>query len=125
MEEQAKFEQWAIVELMGHTTIAGYVTEQSIAGAALLRIDVPAVGNQAGFTKFVSAGAIFSISPTTQEIAERAAQRLSARPVDLYLVAPPALAHGAPVKIQIMDTLGDMARDGEEGYPEDGLLDSF
>lgn len=44
MSEQApeRFEQWAILELMGHRRLAGMVTEQTIAGAAFLRIDVPA-----------------------------------------------------------------------------------
>lgn len=112
MEEQAKFEGYAIVELMGHNTIAGYVTEQSIAGVAMLRVDVPNVGDQETFTKFVSGGAIYGITPTTQEIAERAAQRLRAQPVHLYLVSPQRPA--------LVDSLaGD-----EEDYLEDDSLES-
>ena len=41
-ESEQKFEGFAIVELMGRNVIAGYVSEQVIAGAALLRVDVPA-----------------------------------------------------------------------------------
>jgi hypothetical protein len=40
MEEDI-FKTWAIVEVMGHQTFAGFVQEQVIAGTAMLRIDVP------------------------------------------------------------------------------------
>jgi len=36
-----KFEQWALVELMGHQRIAGLVSETTIAGQAIPRVDVP------------------------------------------------------------------------------------
>ena len=77
-EDSSKYEGWAIVELMGHNIIAGYVSEQSIAGAAMLRVDVPQNGNQETFTKFLSGGALYGITPTTEEIATRAAERLRA-----------------------------------------------
>jgi len=32
---------WAVVEVMGHVTIAGYVTETTIAGAGVLAVAVP------------------------------------------------------------------------------------
>jgi len=35
--------KWAIVELFGHARIAGAVSEQAFGGAALVRVDVPAV----------------------------------------------------------------------------------
>lgn len=35
------FEGWAILELMGHRRLAGYVREVELAGAGLLRLDVP------------------------------------------------------------------------------------
>ena len=34
---------WAIVEIFGHTRIAGRISEQSFGGAALVRVDVPPV----------------------------------------------------------------------------------
>lgn len=81
MEEQQKtFEGWAVVELMGRNMIAGYVSEQVIAGAAMLRVDVPATASLPPFTKFVGGSAIYGITPTTQEIAERQARALEVRP---------------------------------------------
>lgn len=41
MDKQESFEGFAIVELMGRHVVAGYVTEQVIAGVAMLRVDVP------------------------------------------------------------------------------------
>ncbi len=34
-------EFWAILELMGHRRLGGYLSEQTVAGASFLRIDVP------------------------------------------------------------------------------------
>lgn len=91
MEEQQKFEQWAVIEIMGHNTIAGFVSEQAIAGVAMLRVDVPAVGDQAAFTKFYGGSAIYAITPTTEEIARKAAERLETRPVDPWKLPDSAL----------------------------------
>lgn len=92
MEQQTaeKFEGWCIVELMGHNTIAGYVTEQVIGGAALLRVDVPAISEEQGkFTKFYNPSAVYGITPTTLENVAVAASRIRARPIDLWIVPNP------------------------------------
>lgn len=39
--DDSLFEGWAIVELMGHRRLAGWVSEVEIAGAPMLRLDVP------------------------------------------------------------------------------------
>lgn len=44
------FEGWAILELMGHRRLGGYLTEQEIAGAAFIRIDIPEHPWRAGCT---------------------------------------------------------------------------
>src|SRR5262245_4954119 len=36
-----RFEGWAVLELMGHRRLGGYLREVSIAGAGMLRIDIP------------------------------------------------------------------------------------
>jgi hypothetical protein len=41
MNTEEKFEGWAILELMGHRRLGGYVRETQIAGAGMLRIDIP------------------------------------------------------------------------------------
>lgn len=40
---QEKQQFWALVELMGHTRIAGLVTEVEFGGAKMIRVDVPEV----------------------------------------------------------------------------------
>jgi len=83
---QTTIQGWAIVELMGHNVIAGQVAEQTIAGAAFLRVDVPGLEGQPGFTKLFGGAAIYAITPTTEEMARQAAGRLATRPVSLWVV---------------------------------------
>ena len=90
-QKECRFEGYAIVELMGRSVIAGYVSEQVIAGAAMLRVDVPAVGDQPAYSKFVGGGAIYGITPTTQDIAQRAAERLRVRPVSEWTLPDSSL----------------------------------
>ena len=85
--DEEKFEFWAIVELFGHSTIAGYVAQ----AGELIRIDVPAVSDQEAFTKFFGLKAIYAITPTTEEIAKKAAEKLAVRPVSLWVVPQRAL----------------------------------
>jgi len=86
-EENTSFQQsWVILELFGHNMIAGYATEQSIGGAAFVRVDVPEVRGQPGFTKFFSGSAVYAITPTSEEVARKAAANLTVRPVSLWVV---------------------------------------
>lgn len=80
------FRNWAVVEIFGHERIAGEVSEQSIAGTNMLRVDVPAVGAQPAFTRFYGHGAIYSIQPVSEDIARRAAGAMQVRPVNVYLL---------------------------------------
>ncbi len=77
---------WAIVELMGHNRIAGKVSEQTIAGQAFLRVDVPKSERQPAYSKFFSGSAIYAITPSNEETVTLAAQRLDVRPVDPWVV---------------------------------------
>lgn len=85
------FEQWAILELMGHVKLAGRVTEEEHFGAKLGRIDIP---NGEGFTtQYFSGGSIYRLTPTTEEIARGVAQRNQPEPVHRWeLPAPKAYA---------------------------------
>lgn len=79
-----KFQQWCLVELFGHQKIAGKVSEQTIGGSAFVRVDVPAVGDQPAFTKLFGNGAIYAITPVTEEIATAAAHTCRSVPVTPY-----------------------------------------
>lgn len=84
------FDQWAIVELMGHQVIAGRVSEVLIAGKGMLRVDVPTVGEIESWTKLYSPAAIYAITPTTEAVATEAALRMRVRPVKVYTAVDPS-----------------------------------
>lgn len=79
-----KFEQWCILEIMGHQRFAGLVSEQTLGGASFVRIDVPECEGQPAFTKLFGAGSIYCISPIAEDIARAMAKELRKKPVDVY-----------------------------------------
>ncbi len=108
-QQQAKFEGWAIVELMGHQTEAGFVTTEAYGQAVMFRIDVPELPEReytlerpeyAGGTYFevgskvkregrparsrlVSPSAVYAINPCTEETVIAALDRNTHRPLIL------------------------------------------
>lgn len=86
-EKSTAYEGWAIVDLFGHVKLAGKVSEAQQYGTTMLRIDVPSVDGSAAFTKFVGGAAIYSLVPTTQEIAEGVIRRQRPVPVNPYEMA--------------------------------------
>lgn len=89
MNEKAEsFDCWAVVELFGHQQIAGKVTEQTIAGQGFIRVDVPEDNGQ-GYTRLLGHGAIYSIIPTSEEVARAFARRNFTRPIQPYELALP------------------------------------
>jgi hypothetical protein len=76
-----RFEGWVILELMGHRRLGGYVREQELAGAAFLRLDIPAVDGQPAATQFYGASAVYCITPTTEEVATLCGRRNRPQPV--------------------------------------------
>lgn len=113
-QEQAAFNDWAVVEVMGHNTFAGHVTTQAFGGAVLFRIDVPELpeyedvlkygeyidgvavpcgskvmrGKIPGYTKLIGAGSIYAITPCTEETAILAVKRTHQQPMWLLELAP-------------------------------------
>ena len=127
-EEQAKFEGWAIVEVMGHQKYAGFVTTEAYGGAVLFRVDVPGLLEQERtlvygeyvcgrhcspgavireeavqpYTKLFGAASIYCITPCTEETAVAAVEEMAIRPHHLLsLPAPASLA--APAKTSGID----------------------
>lgn len=81
------FSNYCVVELFGHQKIAGLVTEQVIAGQGFIRVDVPETKRHPAFTRMFGSGAIYSITPVSEEIAKAAAESIYIEPVQVY-VAP-------------------------------------
>jgi hypothetical protein len=105
MQEQTIFEGWTIIELFGHNVIAGYAAEQSIGGAAFIRVDVPSVDGAEGFTKFFNGSAVYAMTPTDEATAHAAVERLAVRPVSPWVVPVPDSRRELPSPM-IDDELG-------------------
>ncbi len=81
---EEKFEQWGVVEIMGHQRVAGKVTEQAVGGTAFVRVDVPESDGRPAFTKLYGSGAIYAISITSEETARAIAARLQQAPISVW-----------------------------------------
>ena len=78
------FEEWAILELMGHRRLAGLVSEETIGSASFIRIDVPDGKGDFSATQFYNPAAVYCITPTTKEMAEQVAARNQPQPVSRW-----------------------------------------
>jgi hypothetical protein len=89
-ETADKFDQWAIVELMGHRKLAGRVSEEIRFGVVMCRIDVPDVFlppdslPMPGFTQFYGGSSLYSVTPTSEEVCRRFTTYHRERPVEAY-----------------------------------------
>jgi len=118
-----KFDSWAIVELFGHNKVAGHVSEAVIGGCSFLRVDVPEVPARPAatkwdcdhpavpaYTRFLTQGAIYSMTPCSEAVARHALNSFRAEPLaQLQLPALPA-----------PDPEDD--DDGDDGEPVDSAI---
>ena len=89
---ETTFAGWVILELMGHRRLAGYLTEQEIAGEGFLRLDVPADEGtllERTATQFYRPGAVYCITPTSEETARRVAKLGQPEPVKRWELPAP------------------------------------
>lgn len=122
-EKRDTFEGWAILELMGHRRLAGYVSEQQLAGGAFVRVDVPGrlhtepTGDQEerdAATQFYSPAAVYCITPCAERLAREIAESARPRPVNEWdlprrreLEASYADATGTGVDLEDTDGVED------------------
>lgn len=92
MTTDKAFEEWAILELMGHRRMAGKITEATVFGGSLLRIDIPSGEDGKYTTQFYSPQSIYCITPTTEAIARKVAKDSQPEPVSRWEF--PQLANG-------------------------------
>lgn len=115
-DAQEGFEGWAIVELFGHKRLAGRVSSQVVAGASLVRIDVPDTpadhrpATQA-YTKLHGVAAIYGITPVSEDVARRAAREIE-RWNDPLPVQLPALLAAVGSTDAATDDAGDYSVSG-------------
>ena len=68
-------DQWAQVEIFGHRQHWGRILEVERFGATLIRIDIPTEDAEIFESVFYGGGAIFSVTPCTEEAARAWAER--------------------------------------------------
>jgi hypothetical protein len=109
MDQQTKFEGWAVVELFGHQREIGFVTTQYYGSAAMFQLDVPEreareweldspqyidgrlapAGTKvkkaaaAGRTRLINPSAVYALNPCTEEAAKHAIERNDGRTIQL------------------------------------------
>jgi hypothetical protein len=121
-QQQAKFEGWAVVGLFGHQKEAGFVTTEYYGNAAMFRIDVPELPERewvlerpqrgdnyellpigtkvkreavAARSRLVGPGAVYDMTPCTEELVRRAIEQGLSRPlIVLEMPAKPQLTAG-------------------------------
>lgn len=76
---------WAIVELMGHSKIAGKISEHTMGGAVLLRVDVPPINGHDAYTRMYGVSAVYCITPTDEATAQAAARAFNVPPISPYV----------------------------------------
>jgi hypothetical protein len=78
------FDQWAIVEMLGHRRVIGRVTEQGIAGAGFIRIDTPDDDGGTIQSQIVAPASIYAITPISEEAARVAARVQIREPITVW-----------------------------------------
>lgn len=110
-------ENWAILEIMGHERLAGRLTETTIAGVPMLRVEVPATEKLPGFTRMLSGASIFSLTPVPEAVATAVAANLQKTAVS----GIPAYGFSFGQQLQMAQALGLPAP--KEPKPYDGGYD--
>lgn len=76
----------ALVELLGHRQVAGHVREVTLAGAGMLRVDVPPIGDQPGKTHFYSPGSLYGLHPVDEDTMVALVGQIYHEPVSRYAI---------------------------------------
>lgn len=111
-EQRTAFEGWAILELMGHRRLGGYVQEQELAGHGFLRIDVPGDDNgHSPSSQFYSPGSVYCLTPTTEDVARRVAD--VSRPAPVHVWELPSARGGTVDRREVGGDDGDFENEGD------------
>lgn len=80
-ESTTQFQSWAVIELMGHSKIAGHVSELQLGGNSMLRVDVPETKEVPAFTRIFNPSAVYAINPCKEDFARKSAEQIQAVPI--------------------------------------------
>jgi hypothetical protein len=150
--EQNQFKGFVLLELYGHQTDAGFLETVYFGSACMFRLDVPGLderewalerpeyGQHTGYkelpvgtkvkraavaprSRLLGVGAIYGMTPCTEEVVRAAIERSIARPlIVLEMPKGKELAAGEPLPGEGGRSL-DTALEGEDDYAEDTGID--
>jgi hypothetical protein len=117
--DEIGYEGWAFVELMGHRRLAGKVSEATVGGAAMLRLDVYDGDAEAPcVTQFYGSSAIYCLTPTAEPLCRAFGRRYRPAPVTVYeLPAAPGESRGAGEYDDVQPDDSDDEDDEEQEIP--------
>jgi hypothetical protein len=88
-DTQTGFESWALLELMGHRRLGGFVREVQIAGAGFFRIDVPGDNGETHSTQFYPPSSVYCLTPVSEAAARIVAKTTRPEPVTRWELPAP------------------------------------
>lgn len=115
-------ERWAIVSLFGHAERAGRVNEETVAGAAMLRVDIP-LEDGSFSTRHVGGAALYEITYVTEEVARAVAKARPGHPLGTWSVRSLGLLPPAPAPERLMVDERAFLGDEEEDDDEEAVRD--
>lgn len=83
-ENGTDFGVWAILELMGHVKLAGYVTEEELFGSKVGRIDIPGDEEEPAVTQYFGGQSVYRLTPVTEDVARAYATGRKPTPVSAW-----------------------------------------
>lgn len=63
---------WAVAEFMGHVRHVGYLSETTVAGTPMIRVDLPGPDGTFVATRVYGAGSVYCLTPVTEDFARAA-----------------------------------------------------
>lgn len=108
-DESEQFDQWCVVELMGHQRTAGRVRPATFP-AGHVRLDIPATNGHEAMTQILNPSSVYRMTPTTEAIATAVAASCRPTPVHRWEL-PAALAGDTdPIAVGAGDGYDDYER---------------
>lgn len=113
MSDDNAFDQWAIIEMLGHRRVAGRVRETTLAGAGFLRLDIPATGGHLEQTQYIAPGSVYALHPVSEDVARAVAAHCRPQPVNRWEL-PAAAAEPGDVYPEAVAAEPDDDLDGDD-----------
>lgn len=108
--QNEKFDQWCIIEMMGHSKIAGRVTEFAFGGTSFIKVDVPDADGNVRFSRLLNHHAVYAINPVDRETVIEAAQHLNGNVITSYEVTSMADLKAREKLNELINSTSDSAK---------------